>query len=55
MRNEAVKQFEDRLVDQQSKERFRKLIEPIFGSNKEEAVFALTEGKLKAITRGQYV
>ncbi len=34
MRNEACKQFEDRLVDHESKIKFRKLIEPIFGANK---------------------
>lgn len=55
MRNEAVKQFEDRLVDYDSKVKFRKLIEPIFGGNKGDVIFTLVEGKLKPVSRSEYI
>lgn len=55
MRNEAIKQFEDRLIDVQSKSKFQKLIEPIFGPNKSNLVFTLFEGKLKPITKEEYL
>lgn len=51
LRNEAVKQFEDRLVNNDSKIKFKKLIEPIFGSNKSEIIYTLVDGKLKAVSK----
>jgi flagellar biosynthesis regulator FlbT len=54
MRNEAVKQFEDRLVDYDSKVKFRKMIDPIFGANKGEVIFTLIEGKLKSVSKTEY-
>jgi len=53
MRNEAVKQFEDRLVDSQAKKQFQKLITPIFGPAS-ETIFTIEEGKLTAISRQKY-
>jgi hypothetical protein len=55
LRNEATKQFEDRLVDNDSKLKFRKLMEPIFGSSKNDAIFTVVEGKLKPVARQGYV
>jgi dynein heavy chain 2, cytosolic len=53
LRNEAAKQFEDRLVDAQAKAQFQKLMAPIFGKNG-EVVFTAEGGKLKAVGREEY-
>lgn len=53
MRNEAVKQFEDRLVNADEKARFRKLLLPIFGPPG-EIVFTMVDNKLKSVQQKDY-
>lgn len=50
MRNEAIKQFEDRLVNAGEKEKFQKLMTPIFGPPS-DIIFTIKEEKLTPISR----
>ena len=48
--NEAIKQFEDRLVNLSQKEKFKKLVKPIFGQRGDQ-IFTIIDNKLKYVPR----